>query len=101
MGELSNCQRKTIEAYAAMRSCNGNIIEKAVLNQPMQNFSLPSNRQVKQTIYQLEKTAKRLKAVLVLRCWIEEILKWDNPDYQKIGRYRKAERTLLQLCNLY
>jgi len=99
MGKLSNCERKTIEAYAAMRSAP-RMMEKA-LNQPMQNFSLPSNRQVKQTIYQLEKTAKRLKAVLVLRGWIEEILKWDNPDYQKIGRYRKAERTLLQLCNLY
>lgn len=93
--------RNEIDQYAAMRSCNGNLIEKAVLNQPMQNFSLPSNRQVKQTIYQLQRTAHRLEAVLIFRGWIEETLKHDNPDFQKIGRYRKAERTLLQLCNLY
>jgi len=35
MGELSNCQRKTIEAYAAMRSAP-RMMEKA-LNQPMQS----------------------------------------------------------------
>ena len=45
--------RKYIDQYAAMRSCNGNLIEKAVLNQPMQNF------RVKENNYQMVKEAIR------------------------------------------
>jgi hypothetical protein len=91
-------ERKDIERYVSLRFGHGNMMEKAVYGQPMQNVKTKHTKsEINNRIKFHELQIRRLKAIKIFDEWCANILKWAQPDYEKILRYRMAQERLTRL----
>ena len=90
--------RKDIERYVSLRFGHGNMMQKAVYGQPMQNIkSKHTKTEINLRIKFHELQIRRLKAIKVFDEWCANILKRSQPDDEKILRYRMAQERLTRL----